>query len=261
MSSATNNKLARPFHARFRKWLLPLTSIVEIQQHYVLASALSTGSVILDLGANVGGFAEDIISRFGCQVISVEPEQSNFEAIFDHPNLRKIRGAIGGKCGQFGLRVSTDPTGHRIELQNDSEAAAVATEQVITVHDFTSLTTLASVREIALMKIDVEGCEWDWLDTISDEQLSRIGQLTIEFHDFVPELRESNRTWPAYERLMSLGFYCIEDPEGGSYNVLFANRRLKVRKISDRLLLPLLDLALRAGWKLERLQKKLFRSH
>jgi FkbM family methyltransferase len=260
MTSEPKDKVSRPFHAKLRQWLLPHTSIVEIQQHYVLASALSAESVILDLGANVGGFAKEIISRFGCQVVSVEPELANFDAIPDHPNLRKVRGAIGGKCGQFGLRVSSDPTGHRIELQDEGKTA-VATEQVVMVHDFTSLTALTSVENIALMKLDVEGCEWDWLDTISDEQLSRIGQLTIEFHDFVPELRESNRTWPAYERLMKLGFHCIEDPEGCSYNVLFANRRLKLPRLSDRILLPLLDLALRAGWKFERLQKKLTRSH
>jgi FkbM family methyltransferase len=232
---------------------------MEIEQHYVLASALSDQSIVLDLGANVGGFAHQAIACFECRVLALEPEQSNFEAIPDHPKLHKLQGAVGGTCGRFAVRISSDPTGHRLNAVSEVDAG-VATEQVVAMHDFPSLIALTSTRRIDLMKIDVEGCEWDWLDTISDQELLAIGQLTIEFHDFVPEYRESNRTWLNYQRLIGLGFHCIEDPAFCSYNVLFVNRRLRLKRLADRVLIPFLSRMLRATWKLQRLQRRLFQS-
>ena len=251
------SKIALPLHAKFRQWLLAGTSIIEIEGHYLISSPLSDQSVILDLGANVGGFASKIISRFECRVFAVEPEQTNFDMISDLPKLRKIRGAVGGRCGRCGVHISSDPTGHRLNAVTEGDADVV-TEQVVAMHDFASLVDLAGIRHIDLMKIDVEGCEWDWLDTISDEQLKSISQLTIEFHDFLPEFRENNRTWANYERLIGLGFRCIEDPQFGSYNVLFVNRRLNAMRFSDVVLLPLLSLLLRIGWKVQRVHKHLF---
>ena len=233
------------------------TSIVEIQQHYLLASVLSDQSTILDLGANVGGFSDGIIARFGCHVIAIEPEQKNFKAISDHPRLRKLRVAVGGTCGTARIRISSDRTGHRLDC---SSKVTTISEQVVETHTFPSLLFLTNLKQVDLMKLDVEGCEWDWLDTISDEQLRSIGQLTVEFHDFLPEYRENNRTWKNYQRLIRLGFHCIEDPYFHSYNVLFVNRSLKLSRLSDRILVPLTSHLLRLVWKLQRLQQHLFQS-
>ena len=246
-----------PLLAILRRWLIGCTSIVEIEQHYLVASALSDQAVVMDLGANMGRFSAQIIARFGCGVFAVEPEQANFDAIPNHAALRKLQVAVGGKCGRSGIRISSDSTGHRL---NSPGGVETATEQVVAVHDFPSLIALTAVKGIDLMKIDVEGSEWDWLDSIGDEQLSSIGQLTIEFHGFLPEYRETNRTWANYQRLMGLGFHCIEDPKFGSYNVLFVNRRLRLGNLVDRVLLPLLGKLLRIQWKLSRLHKRLFQS-
>lgn len=252
-----DNKVRLPLHAVFRSWVIRWTSIVEIEQHYVVASVLSDLSNVMDLGANVGRFSAQMIDRFGCGVIAVEPEDTNFAAIPEHRKLRKIQAAVGGACGYSGIRISSDPTGHRLNML---AGAGTTTEQVVAVHDFQSLTALAKVQQIDLMKIDVEGCEWDWLDSISDEQLKSIGQVTIEFHDFLPEYRETNRTWANYQRLTGLGFHCIEDPKFSSYNVLFVNRRLRLRRLADRVLVPILDRMLRITWKVERLWRLLLQS-
>lgn len=245
-----------PSRTGLRNWLIGRTSIAEIEQHYVLTSSLSAQSLVLDLGANVGGFSSEVVARFGCDVLAVEPEQINFDKIPSHPKLRKLRGAIGGKCGRFGIELSSDPTGHRVKALT-SEGPQRMSEQVIEMYDFASLASVAGTRSIDLMKIDVEGYEWDWLDSISDQQLLAIGQLTIEFHDFLPEHRESNRTWPNYRRLIGLGFHCIEDPLFCSYNVLFVNPRMRTGRTLDRILIPLLGWLLRGGWKLRRLRKRL----
>lgn len=251
------DKVSLPLIALLRKWLIGRTSIVEIEQHYLIASVLSDQSVVMDLGANMGRFSAQVLARFGCQVFAVEPEQANYEAIQEHPKLRKFQAAVGGKCGRSGISISSDSTGHRLHALAGTETA---TEQVVTVHDFPSLMALGDIRRIDVMKLDVEGSEWDWLDSMSDEQLKSVGQLTVEFHGFLPEYRESNRTWANYQRLMGLGFHCIEDPKFGSYNVLFVNRRIMISRLADRVLLPVLGKLLGMQWKLSRLQQRLLPS-
>ncbi len=259
MSASGENadKVGLPLLALLRRWLIGWTSIVEIEQHYLISSVITDKSVVMDLGANMGRFSAQIIAQFGCNVLAVEPEQVNFEAISEHPKLHKLQAAVGGKCGRSGISISPDSTGHRLNALSGTETA---TGQVVAVHDFPSLMALTDIHQIDVMKIDVEGCEWDWLDTMSEEQLKSVGQLTIEFHGFLPEYRETNRTWANYQRLMRLGFHCIEDPKFGSYNVLFVNRQLKIGRLADRVLLPLLGKLLKIQWKLSRLQQRLFQS-
>ena len=254
-ASSTEDRASLPFHAAVRRWLIARTSLVEIEQHYLIASALSDQCLVMDLGANVGRFSAQVLDRFGCGVVAVEPERTNFDAIPEHGKLLKIQAAVGGTCSHSSIRISSDSTGHRLDLLNVSGAAS---EQSVAVHDFSSLVALANIQRIDLMKIDVEGSEWDWLDSMSDNQLTAVGQITIEFHDFLPEYRETNRTWANYQRLLALGFHCIEDPRFSSYNVLFVNRRLKLQVFADRVLIPLLDGLLRTIWKFNRLRRRLF---
>jgi hypothetical protein len=49
--------------------------------------------------------------------------------------------------------------------------------------EYTSLKSyLQSDQTGIFIKMDIEGAEYEWLDSLSDEDLSRIDQLVIEFH-------------------------------------------------------------------------------
>ena len=59
-----------------------------------------------------------------------------------------------------------------------------------------------------LLKVDIEGAEWDLFDSLSDEDFAKIGQITVEFHDFVfPSMRE--RSEKIIKRLKDMGFSFI----------------------------------------------------
>jgi hypothetical protein len=38
-----------------------------------------------------------------------------------------------------------------------------------------------------MLKIDCEGCEWDFFDTLSDENLAAFDQIVIEIHNILFE--------------------------------------------------------------------------
>jgi FkbM family methyltransferase len=61
------------------------------------------------------------------------------------------------------------------------------------------------LRKIDILKIDIEGAEWDMLEELDSKLFNMIDQITVEFHDFVkPEYRQ--RTKKIVNRLRSLGY-------------------------------------------------------
>jgi hypothetical protein len=88
-------------------------------------------------------------------------------------------------------------------------------------------------RERLVVKMDVEGAEWDTFTTAPDEILQRIEQMAVEFHGF-----DQPRYLAAIRRLKRFfhvahfhwnNYACVEDKapfRSWAYEVLFVNRRL-----------------------------------
>lgn len=91
-----------------------------------------------------------------------------------------------------------------------------------------SLETLIKSNDVDvvdILKIDVEGSEYEILENISDDILQKINQITVEFHDFIdPKLKSSTKN--IINRMERLGYKIISkstDYMNGSeyYDVLF----------------------------------------
>ncbi|MEO7318930.1 MAG: FkbM family methyltransferase [Chthoniobacteraceae bacterium] len=235
---------------------LRLTLIVgmgvrEIEQHYLIAEWLDRESVVVDLGGNVGRFTAVIREEFQCRVVVVEPEAANFEAIPSDGGIVKLRAAVGGRCGTITLDVSASDSTAHIAREDGQGRDGQRVELV----EFSTLIERAEVGAVDYLKVDIEGCEWEFFDAMTDAQLAAIPQIAVEFHDFVPEFRERARTWSVYARLRSLGFRCVEDPAFASYNVLFARPKARRTGRSHAFRLRLLDFLLVTKWKLAKLKR------
>jgi FkbM family methyltransferase len=78
---------------------------------------------------------------------------------------------------------------------------------------------------IDILKVDIEGSEYDVMPNISDETYLKIGQITIEFHDFI-DVNLKIKTENIINKLESLGFNRISKPirymnNSDNYDVLF----------------------------------------
>lgn len=49
-------------------------------------------------------------------------------------------------------------------------------------HDTTNLHDILDTHQNIFLKMDIEGSEWDWLASISDDHINNIAQLVIEYH-------------------------------------------------------------------------------
>ena len=84
---------------------------------------------------------------------------------------------------------------------------------------------LERIDRVDLIKLDIEGAELDVLANVSGKLLSRVGQLTVEFHDF---LRKSDEACirNCSSRLKGMGFHCIKFSWFDHSDVLFINKRI-----------------------------------
>jgi len=126
----------------------------------ILASMISAGDWVIDVGANVGHYTNRFSDLVGSQgrVIAVEPVPETFELLsanvllFEHSNVTLLNMAASDQPGIAGMQMSRFETG----LNNYYQAKlskGKADLHVLTV----TLDALAFPHPIKLMKIDAEG--------------------------------------------------------------------------------------------------------
>lgn len=197
-----------------------LPSIARLCQHSFIGSLLDSNSVVVDLGANRGDFARQIANKWVCTVYAVEPVPSLFNQIREDANIRKFNFAISSRDGELliNLPVNRCPSTRRSAEDRDIT--------VMRVRGVTLETFLRDneIRVVDLLKIDIEGSELELLQTIDPDSLAAVGQITIEFHDFI--FPDSHMAIERIKReIITNGFYCIPFSRDNT-DVLFVNRRL-----------------------------------
>lgn len=127
---------------------------------------LKPDDLVIDIGAYRGEWSSEIFARYGCKVIVIEP--GPWIAGFEHGEvINKAASVRDGKLKFGGAyyynSAHEDPT-HEYEC-----------------FDINSL--LSKYDEIALVKINVEGAEYELLNHIIDAALhKRIRDLQVQFH-------------------------------------------------------------------------------
>jgi DNA repair protein RadC len=73
--------------------------------------------------------------------------------------------------------------------------------------------------------MDIEGAEIDVIKGMGDALLKSIQQITVEFHDFIPEMNLEEDVLRTISRLKSLDFACIVFSRKTHFDVLFLNKQ------------------------------------
>jgi FkbM family methyltransferase len=147
---------------------------------------LDPDSVVFDLGGYEGQWTSDIVARYGCRVHVFEPVPEFARAIAarfrKNPRVTVHPFGLGAEAGTLGLKLAGDgtsalrgkglPVDGRIERADDWFAKE-------------------AIDRVDLMKINIEGGEYDLLEHLIDTGLvQRIAHIQVQFHDFVPDARE-----------------------------------------------------------------------
>lgn len=148
---------------------------------------LTSDSIVLDLGGYKGQWASDIFSRFGCTVHVFEPmpEFSDFIQwrFVYNPAIRVHPFALMDVNKE--MELSTAGDGSSMFRRTKSPLIRIKVRRASDV--FVEL----EIERIDLMKINIEGAEYDLLEhLISSGWVSKIRDLQVQFHDFVPNAKQ-----------------------------------------------------------------------
>jgi FkbM family methyltransferase len=132
---------------------------------------LSPKDLVIDIGAYQGEWAEKIFNRYGCQLIVIEPTGS----ILGFPHGEVINKAASTHDG-------TETFGGAFYYTSQHEVGT--TEYPC--FDINDL--LVTLPEVALVKINIEGAEYELLEHIIGAGLhKRIRNLQVQFHQIAGE--------------------------------------------------------------------------
>lgn len=147
---------------------------------------------VVDLGANVGIFSARI-APFARRVLAYEPIRANFQQLeknlAERENVTLVHAAVSGRAGQLRIYAPENDAlsgtfsahadaGPDLASDRYEEVEAISLDAVFEKH---------GVAHCDLLKIDVEGEEYDILHAAADETLRRIERIHGEFHDVCPE--------------------------------------------------------------------------
>jgi FkbM family methyltransferase len=142
---------------------------------------LTPDSVVLDVGAYFGNFAKAIFERYHCHILAFEPVEQYIANLrgFD-PKIRCLGYGLGAKSAVVPIAV-----------RNDSSTlyfgAGESTQEVV-IRNVVDVFRDLNLDYVDLMKINIEGAEYDLLDLMLDTRLvDRVKHFQIQFHSYGPD--------------------------------------------------------------------------
>ncbi|KAF3884591.1 MULTISPECIES: FkbM family methyltransferase [Nostocales] len=202
------------------KSIKDISGLISIRGHHFYANLVNSNSVVLDLGAHLGQFSHEVSQQFGCQCYAVEALPSLHKKIQETHLIRKFNYAISHSNEPVKFCVTDNP-----EYNHIGNWAVSAVQEKITVEGISLESFLKKhhIQSVDLLKVDIEGAEIDLFNSISDETLCKIKQLTVEFHDFAFPIQKEVEA--IKERLKSLDFVCVVFSKYNNGDVLFINKK------------------------------------
>jgi FkbM family methyltransferase len=178
----------------------------DLPEMLVWRRTLREGSLFVDIGANVGSYTI-WAAELGAAVIALEPAADTFALLEENIALngypvQAIQAAAGDHCGTARFTKGLDSVNR---LAADGEVTA----------DLVTVDSLLGNRQVAGMKVDVEGFEIDVLRGAADALAGqRIGLIQIEWNDMSKSAVGTDRR-PLAALLASYGYRLYRPDQKG----------------------------------------------
>lgn len=155
--------------------------IIEIEGHKVVLDYLNENSIVFDCGACVGEFTSKLYDILKCRFICFEPDFRNFRKL-------KRRFAENKQITPLCIGIDTEIGFKELYLGSFNTSSSFYESH----RGLSGLTVEVPVRTleletesydlIDLLKLDLEGSEIEVIPSMADSVMSKIKQITVEFH-------------------------------------------------------------------------------
>jgi FkbM family methyltransferase len=195
--------------------------VLSLFDHHFLSTPIDTESIVVDLGAHLGEFSAEISRRFGCRCYGAEPHPLSYSRIRQSDLVSVLNCAITPVDAPVRLHVSTYSESHSLRPLPRSGIGSIEVDGIT----FQRFMETCRIEQINLMKIDIEGSEVELLQTLPNDILDRIDQMTVAFHDFKSEFDLTAKVRSALNRLIDFGWLPIVFSRRDNSDVLLINQK------------------------------------
>ena len=144
------------------------------------------GDVVVDIGANIGGYAV-LAAKSGAMVIAYEPVPETYQLLSNNliinncRNVKIYNAAVGSEIGDVTMNVNQQAAGLDSIYQTFSSTKKIKVPSI----DLHEIFVRNKLKKIDVLKIDVEGAEYDILLNARPSDMRKIRTITMEYHDFL----------------------------------------------------------------------------
>lgn len=148
---------------------------------------LNEDSLVLDIGGFHGDFSAEIYARYSCNIRIFEPVPQSAEGIrkrfAKNPKIKVFEIGLGGHTSTESMSVNQYSSSVYRNVGKDTIA--------IKIMDIVDWLDSNGIDKVSLMKINIEGGEYELLERLLDSKYIRnTNEIQVQFHNFFPDARE-----------------------------------------------------------------------
>lgn len=164
----------------FQKWFSDFGD----KRHRIFSyGKLKPDDIYFDVGSYSGDFAKQFYNKHKCQIYCFEPVEK-----FYRQSANKMRDIDSAKCYHFGL----GPKNEEVDICIDADASSlfltsgarnIERVSIVCIDEFIER---ENIENIKVIKINIEGAEYDLLDHCLDARLTdKFENIQVQFHNFI----------------------------------------------------------------------------
>jgi FkbM family methyltransferase len=155
------------------------------EMRYEYDGVLNENSTVLDLGGYHGEFSNIIFNKYKSKIQIYEPIKNHFDFICDffkgNSSIKVFNVAVSDKTGVCYL--SNKGTASSVVSIGETDGC-----EIVKSRDILEIISEIGNSKIDLIKINIEGGEYDLLDrVISGDKIKQFSNIQVQYHNFFPD--------------------------------------------------------------------------
>jgi len=161
-----------------------MREIFKLREYRVVEEIIKSASEpILDAGAHAGFFC--LYCRAlnpKVKIIALEPEENNLKLLEKHlkenrtKGVQVVAGALASETGDRELTISDDSHNHYLSSESESGV-------LVRAFSLSDLGRTQKVQRFALIKMDIEGAEFEVFNNLKSEDYHLFKSVILEYHN------------------------------------------------------------------------------
>lgn len=199
--------------------------IFKHREYKIADEAIVNTEIILDIGAHSGLFSiYSFALNSSAKIFAIEPEENNFQLLKTHleenniNTAEPIQAAIAGQTGYGTLEISADSHNHVLTHEVSENSQKVKT------YNFKDFCNQYKLKNISLVKMDIEGGEYEIFSQMMPEDFTMIKNIMMEYHNY------DGRSYKEIENILrenGFGVQIFPSKFDKQMGFLFANNKRK----------------------------------